>query len=222
MTEKICTKCNIKKDISLFHNDKMNKDGKTRQCADCRRIHGKNNRNDILSVYAAMTDEEIYESLGSKNKICPSCDEKKSPRDFQIDRHKRGGLFVYCRECGNSRCRVYSKENNQKQRDRNKKYRDKKGHTPEFKYSEYKSSAIKTKRDFELSYEEFLTLWQKNCAYCDATISTVGIDRIDSSVGYTIENCAPCCFDCNNMKSNRNLDQWLLKMEKILKFKGKI
>ena len=222
MTEKVCTKCGIKKNLSLFHNDKLNKDGKTSQCAECRRWHGKNNRVDIISVYATMTDEQIYESLSGKKKICPSCDEKKEPADFQIDRHKRGGLFAYCRECGNSRCRVYSKENNEKQKKRSKKYRNEKAYTPEYRYKQYKSSTLKTKRDFSLSYDEFLTLWQKDCTYCGDKISTVGIDRVDSSVGYNLKNCVPCCFDCNGLKSNRGLDKWLDKMEKILKFRGKI
>jgi hypothetical protein len=222
MTEKVCTKCGIKKDLSLFHNDKMNKDGKTSQCAECRKRNGKNNRVDILSVYATMTDDQIYESLGDKKKICPSCDEKKEPKEFQIDRHKRGGLFTYCRECGNSRCRVYSKENSEKQKIRFKKYRYDRSNDPEYKYKQYKSSCSRIKRDFQLSYEEFLTLWKKDCSYCGSTIDSVGIDRVNSSIGYILDNCVPCCFDCNGLKSNRELDKWLDKMEKILKFRGKI
>jgi hypothetical protein len=122
MTEKVCTECGIKKEATLFHKDKLNKDGRTSQCAECRRRKGKDNRVDILSVYSGMTDDQIYDSFGDKKKICPSCDEKKEPREFQIDRHKRSGLFTYCKECGNSRSRVYSKENNEKQRKRYKRY----------------------------------------------------------------------------------------------------
>jgi len=222
MTEKVCTKCGIKKEAALFHKDKLNKDGRTFQCAECRRRKGKDNRVDILSVYSGMTDDKIYESFGDKKKICPACDEKKEPREFQVDRHKRSGLFTYCKECGNSRSRVYSKENNEKQRARAKKYKNEKGETPEYRYGQYKSDAIKIGREFSLSFEQFFTFWQKDCSYCGGEIKTIGLDRVNSKVGYEIDNIVPCCFDCNRLKSNRVLEEWLSKMEKILKFKGRI
>jgi hypothetical protein len=222
MTGKICTRCKLQKNLNSFHNDKSNRDGKTSQCSDCRKWHSKNNRIDILSVYAKMTDEQIYESVAGKNKICPSCDEKKDPKEFHIDRNKRGGLFTYCRECGNSRSRVYCKENPEKQKKRYKKYVKEKSADPQYRYKQYKSSSKKINREFKLSYDEFLTFWKKDCSYCGSAIDSVGIDRIDSSVGYILDNCASCCFDCNNLKSNRDLDKWLDKMKNILKFRGKI
>ena len=222
MTEKVCTKCGIKKDLSLFHNDKMNKDGKTFQCAECRKRSTKKNSIDILSIYATMTDEQIYESLGDKKKICPSCDEKKDPKEFQIDRHKKIGLFTYCRECGNSRSRVYCKENNEKQRKRYRKYINKSSKKLTYRYQQYKKGAEKRSISFNISIDEFSKFWRKNCSYCDSEIETIGLDRVNSKSGYEIDNIVPCCFDCNNLKMGRDLEDWYSKMIKILKFKGKI
>lgn len=41
------------------------------------------------------------------------------------------------------------------------------------------------------------------CVYCkhiDLEVRVNGIDRLDSNVCYTVENCRPCCKNCNYMK----------------------
>lgn len=45
-----------------------------------------------------------------------------------------------------------------------------------------------------------------------------GIDRIDSSKGYNKENCVPCCFLCNKMKSNLYYKDFLHHIGKIYKY----
>lgn len=66
-------------------------------------------------------------------------------------------------------------------------------------------------REFALTAEEFRKLTKGNCFYCNRCPSAVqrtaageyvynGIDRVDSSLGYTTENCVPCCTRCNVMK----------------------
>lgn len=85
--------------------------------------------------------------------------------------------------------------------------------------------------EFSLSFDEAVNLFNGDCAYCGAppsntktvkpsqrlrtkyncTITTYyysGIDRVDSSKGYTIDNCVSCCFLCNTSKSNHTLDEW--------------
>lgn len=47
-----------------------------------------------------------------------------------------------------------------------------------------------------------------------------GIDRIDSSKGYTIDNCVSCCPLCNQMKSNIDQNMFLTQIEKIYNFKN--
>jgi 5-methylcytosine-specific restriction endonuclease McrA len=36
-----------------------------------------------------------------------------------------------------------------------------------------------------------------------------GLDRIDSSIGHTVENCVPCCWTCNNAKNTMTPTQFL-------------
>jgi len=85
------------------------------------------------------------------------------------------------------------------------------------KYIEYKSSAKKRNIPFNISLEEFQTFWQKNCHYCGSAISTIGLDRIDSSLGYELENLRSCCTMCNRMKLDSTEEQWYDKMLTILK-----
>jgi hypothetical protein len=79
-------------------------------------------------------------------------------------------------------------------------------------YSTYKSGAIRKGVSFELSFDAFYELTQKECYYCGRKpFQTLynkrypdrvynGVDRIDSYRGYTTDNVVPCCRDCNFAK----------------------
>lgn len=97
--------------------------------------------------------------------------------------------------------------------------------------SDYKRHAKDRSLDFLLSDEDCIALFNKNCNYCNTppsniktvkpskklrnkyacTITTYyynGIDRIDSSKGYTISNCVSCCYLCNRSKGNLSISDW--------------
>ena len=46
-------------------------------------------------------------------------------------------------------------------------------------------------------------------------LKCVGIDRVDSNKFYDIDNCVPCCEECNKMKLNMTTDKFLGHIEKI-------
>jgi hypothetical protein len=99
-------------------------------------------------------------------------------------------------------------------KERNRSY----SKTPRSKYLRYKHSAKYTGRVFEFTEAEFIeTFWNKPCYYCGDFIDTVGVDRVDSTKGYSKDNCVSCCEDCNRMKMDRPVDAWLNKLSKILK-----
>ncbi len=45
-----------------------------------------------------------------------------------------------------------------------------------------------------------------------------GIDRIDSSRGYELDNCAPCCAKCNKMKLHYEVDDFLDHVKRICQY----
>ena len=86
----------------------------------------------------------------------------------------------------------------------------------------------------KLSIEEFEILINKNCFYCgikpqltskfkrNKYINTEdfkmnGIDRIDSNLGYSKENCVTCCLPCNIMKMDMSLINFKKRIMKIYK-----
>lgn len=75
---------------------------------------------------------------------------------------------------------------------------------------------------FELTHVEFFSFWQKPCSYCNSEIKTIGLDRINSTLGYSMNNVVSCCFRCNEMKNNSTVEQWVADMKNILKHLGEI
>lgn len=81
-----------------------------------------------------------------------------------------------------------------------KKYSRSYDKTIKGKFQIYKSRAKRFNRDFTLSYKQFEKLFSSACFYCGSLIK-IGIDRKDSSKGYTPKNSVSCCFPCNRLKT---------------------
>lgn len=76
----------------------------------------------------------------------------------------------------------------------------------------YKKGAVDRNYLFELNREQFEKIIQEPCYYCGSHLQSkqmynkremvyyTGIDRVDNSIGYNVENCVACCKECNNTK----------------------
>ena len=70
-------------------------------------------------------------------------------------------------------------------------------------FSNYEYRANKKGIDFTLSQNEFDNIVNNDCCFCGKKTNNNhynGIDRIDSNKGYVIDNCKPCCKNCNFLK----------------------
>ncbi len=92
------------------------------------------------------------------------------------------------------------------------------------RYSEYKMTAKKRNIEFNLSKTQFMKLISKPCIYCgisDITYYKIngagGVDRVDSTKNYDIENCVSCCGTCNIMKNMYSKEEFLNKCLQITK-----
>ena len=98
-------------------------------------------------------------------------------------------------------------ENNRNWRLRNsdkiKQNDRKRRRTPNGKFQKYKSSAKYRKIGFNLTFRQFMTFWQKPCHYCGKQIDTIGLDRINSSGEYSLNNVVSCCWECNKFKGTK-------------------
>jgi hypothetical protein len=84
-------------------------------------------------------------------------------------------------------------------------------------YARYKRGAESRSFVFDLTLEEFTSLWNKPCHYCNDLIDTIGLDRLNNTIGYTVSNVVPCCKSCNFMKHTMNYQAFIDKCIKISK-----
>lgn len=89
-------------------------------------------------------------------------------------------------------------------------------------YREYLRGAALRRYSFELTVEQFYVLVKGDCYYCGKPPSkrsrrvliSNGIDRIDSTQGYTVTNTRSCCGSCNHMKgslSEQEFTAWIFR-----------
>ena len=72
----------------------------------------------------------------------------------------------------------------------------------------------KVGREFTLPFSEFMRLVLLSCTYCGKA-EAGGVDRLNSDIGHTTDNCVPCCYTCNQMKMDRTLEEFVLQIEAI-------
>lgn len=89
--------------------------------------------------------------------------------------------------------------------------------TLESKFRQYTFAAGRRGYGFNLTFDEFIVLFNGFCAYCGKG-NARGIDRIDNKVGYTKNNSISCCEVCNKMKWKYNKQYFLNHIKKIYKF----
>lgn len=92
----------------------------------------------------------------------------------------------------------------------------------------YKNNARQRGFSWNLTDEQFKYLITQNCHYCGCKPSVRktttykdninyvnGIDRIDSTKSYTIDNVVTCCIKCNKMKMELSEDEFKEQIVKI-------
>ena len=95
----------------------------------------------------------------------------------------------------------------------------------------YRTRAKRKGIPFELTDKQFKKLNKQNCYYCgifpqqtnnvngNGAYIYNGIDRVDNSKGYILENCVPCCGRCNKAKSTMTQQEFYKLIESIYKNK---
>jgi hypothetical protein len=100
-------------------------------------------------------------------------------------------------------------------------------------YREYMFSAKKRGYEFNLSHDEFYKLVEQPCHYCGTSpmrntdfngdsYNHNGIDRVDNSKGYSIDNCVPCCTICNHAKMDMPYNEFIDWINRLIKFRKEV
>jgi len=108
----------------------------------------------------------------------------------------------------------------------------------------YKNGAKRRNFEWRLSYVDFVRISTQNCFYCNSKPSKWdcmsnspslqkdspnvvhkeyeilfnGIDRFDTKIGYIVENCVPCCKNCNRAKSDLQFEDFKEHIKTIYKW----
>lgn len=93
----------------------------------------------------------------------------------------------------------------------------------------YQRIAKQNNREYSLTFEQFKNLTSKNCTYCNkkplqesksrtGLYIYNGIDRVDSTKGYNLDNCVSCCISCNRMKSDFSLETFKYQIKDIYNY----
>ena len=95
----------------------------------------------------------------------------------------------------------------------------------------YKYGAKNRGKTWSLTEDQFFALTQQDCHFCGiepsgdvkrwkgnrykGTYVYNGIDRLDNDIGYTPENCVPCCKWCNKAKNVRSSKEFLEHVTRV-------
>ena len=69
-----------------------------------------------------------------------------------------------------------------------------------------------------LTVEDLVTALKSECIYCGRPATNV--DRKDSNVGHTQQNCVPCCGRCNKVKNNILTYDIMIEVGQIFRNRG--
>lgn len=84
------------------------------------------------------------------------------------------------------------------------------------KFYRYKTKARLKKQKFDLSHEQFRALTEMSCHYCgEFEVLGIGLDRLDSCLGYEETNVVPCCSRCNYIKGGISYEEFKSFISKV-------
>ena len=156
------------------------------------------------------------------SKVCAVCMQTLPLLSFSVNNATTDGRQRMCKECDREYQRQRRLKNPERSREAARKYREDKKDDHEWRLKQLLVAAkarSKTKgRDFELTLEELIELYPEDnkCPVFgfDLEWNSAGfretspsIDRIDSELGYNIENCQVISWKANRLKADATLDE---------------
>lgn len=99
---------------------------------------------------------------------------------------------------------------------RNRKYKK----SPGGRFNRSVDAAKYKKLEWNISFEDYNKLIAQPCYYCEypTEIETIGgLDRLDNSKGYLLENVVSCCLLCNNARRDFFTPEEMKRLGKVFK-----
>lgn len=240
MQTKICSKCKEELPIDMFVLHSTSKDGYNNICKRCQSQYNKEYREknkDSIKEKAKKRRDENRDTINAKKReyyqehkeeilkknaeYRESHKEERAARDKQYAQENKEKIQQYQKEYREEH-KLSNAEYQKQYRIKNKDRLDEYKKSPHVRYTRYRQNAKNKNRNFDLSEADFTEMTKRQCIYCGEYSDTYegepfnGIDRVDSNLGYSIDNCVPCCATCNRMKLDLDINDWISKMKQII------
>lgn len=190
---KICSSCKKTKHLNDFATNKKGKYGRHSVCRTCRRIS--------QIEYRKRTNQDRIWRAKNPDKV------KEYSRKHYFKNHEKSKKY------SRDKYKKIMAENPEKIRNYYRKW----SKTDKGRYNSYRVQAKKRGLIFNITLDIFSKIIKKECFYCGAK-NKIGIDRKDNDKGYTKENIVPCCYQCNYMKRDFTIKNFIMHCVRISKF----
>lgn len=194
--KRVCSKCNVPRDISMFQKQKNKPSGQCRIC-----------KTDAMKIYRAKQGiiARRFSKIDNECKLCMFCDLMKPFDEFSSSKRGLGGISSYCKGCFN----VLFHPRREKFSEYAKRYREK--HRERY-LSNHRICQFKRKSNIKVSDDGTATdIFLKNlyaterCAYCEAYVPDElrTIDHIIPLIKggkHSSVNMVMACRSCNSSK----------------------
>jgi hypothetical protein len=179
-----CKLCQLDKQDSEFYIPNKNTGTLDSTCKECRKEKSKKYRESHK-----IENQKYFKSLRENNK------DKMQEKDHEYYVRNKNSIIkrtTNYRKQHLAEYRIYSKKNSR---------------TEKTRYRIAAAQAKRREKEFKLSFEEYKSAISLPCYYCNYQIGvpvekSVGLDRLDNSIGYEIGNVVSCCAACNNIRNN--------------------
>lgn len=214
-----CTTCCKTYDKEHFIGKKS---GNTKTCSVCREAgrvqdlkRDKDHRNELARIAEQKPERKAVKDEWAENNPEKVAMKEMNYRQRQLENDQEGYLQRNAETAKNWR-----EQNPEKVMAENKNRIE----NIKIHYSNYIRKADYARQSFELSQDMFEQIVKQPCYYCGIVQDRGfnGVDRKDSTEGYTESNCVSCCKMCNYMKSSLAERVFLDRIEHILTFNEKI
>ena len=203
-TTRICSKCNIEKDIKEYSLRKSSSDGVSYWCRGCCKEKNKKyykNNKEALKEYFKQYNKENKEAL------------KEYFKQYREDNKE---AIKQWREANKEAIKQYKEDNKEAIREYKKQYREE--HRDICNMSTQKRRAKLKQLPDTLTVEQWDNIKQyfnNSCAYCGEEKPLAQEHFIALSKGgeYTHNNIIPSCKSCNSSKSNKIFEGWYSKQK---------
>lgn len=190
---RICTKCKVEKEFSLFHKNSHTTLGISARCKKCYSEEQKQKRLTERAQRDAI--EKLKPIKIETHKTCSKCNINKSFSEFQKSAKKRYGIDSKCKICSNERQRAYLalKRDKLENPDKYLKLQPEEG--------KRKCTRCGIEKEYDLFYKNRFSKsgLSSRCKVCERETDAEERNRKREPEIFTVVNCKICSF-CDKEK----------------------